>query len=206
MGALGIDVSSLDGTADWAKMKSRGIEFATIRGSWNLNYYDLRYKINMAGALEQDIKRISYHWYVPRKDPRKQAEFFVENTISSELPRMIDLEDSPRSYVYGYRGIVNAELKPFFARVKELTGEDCIVYTSPSYIQNYFIPNVDTWIGEHPLIIAHYQASAPTVYPPWIQTRWLAWQTGAKYDGNYYGFPDAKEAALYVWNGDIVKI
>lgn len=197
MNSLGIDISSYDGVIDWPTVASRGIKWATIRASWNKNGADNNYSINMQGARSNLIKAVSYHWYVPRVDPIAQANWFVDHSGTVELPRMIDLEDT--TFIKAYRGIAT-ELRRFLDQVCARTNERCMIYTSPSYINNYLTGS--TWLSEYPLIIAHWDVAYPS-YKLWQRTNWRAWQYTGKGDAKYYGIPQCTDCSLYVWNGHV---
>lgn len=190
--SLGFDISSGDGFIDWPLAASRGIRFATIRATWGLDGLDSRYLANLNGALAAGIKPISYAWFVPRKNTIAQAYWFTSHALPSELGYMIDLEDT--TWVKGYHGIW-PEIKKWMTA----TGARKI-YASPSYIKSYLYDCPD--INDYELIIANWDVAAPGYAKPVQPTRWWAWQYTGKAYGPYYGL-QAKEAALYVYNGEL---
>ena len=195
---FGMDISSMDGVISWDIAAARGISFATIRASWGLDGIDTAHSTNMNGAFANNIKRIPYHWFVTRKDARAQAQWFVAHSINGELPRMVDLEDTV--YVKGYAGM-GVEVLKFLAEVNRLTGEICLVYTSPSYIRSYLQGYPE--LSRYPLVIAHWDAAAPSCPLPWHQGRWQAHQFTGKASAPYYGITQCHDAALYTWNGEV---
>lgn len=186
----------MDGVITWTTAAQHGIEFASIRASWGMDGIDASHSLNMAGAKAVGIKRIPYHWFVTRKDARKQAQWFIDHSVFGELPRMVDLEDT--AYVKGYAGM-GIEVLKFLSEVDRLTDELCLVYTSPSYIKSYLQGYPE--LSNFPLVIAHWDAAAPSCPLPWHQGRWQAHQFTGKASAPYYGITQCHDAALYTWNG-----
>lgn len=199
--SLGIDKSSLDGPIDWQKAYRNGIRWASIRTSFGDASVDEAHVQSMKEAADAGILRMPYHWYVPRKDPLKQAENFLAHVVGGDLPPMIDLEDYMS--VKAYEGIGRNEILPWLSAVKQATGITPAIYSSPSYITSYL--KKETWLMEYPLVIAHYNAPYPSVPLPWIASKWYAWQFVDGADAAYFGFKEAKGCAMYVWNGDVRK-
>jgi len=193
MKPLGLDASQGDGTIDWKIAAQHGISFATIRASWGTTGVDTRFGYNMTHAKDEMIQRSPYHWFVPRLDTLAQVNWFVAHSFTAELPRMLDLEDS--APYYGYIGI-GAEVEKFGAELLRKTGEVMWIYTSPSYINAYL--RGCTYLCKYPLVIAHWEAAAPSVPLPWNRGRWTAWQFTGKGDAPYYGITQCHDCSLYV--------
>lgn len=196
MNSLGIDASSGDGVIDWAIAASHGIQFATIRATWNNCYADANYAVNMTHAYQNGISRAPYHWFVPKVDAVSQARWFVNHSSTSELPRMVDLEDTP--YIKGYHGIW-AEIQKFLDQVEAMTTQKCWIYLSPSYVSSYLYDCPQ--INEYPIVVAHWDTNAPKFTRPLETCRWVVWQFTGTAIAPYYGITQCKEAALYVYNG-----
>lgn len=193
MNSLGFDISSGDGVIDWQLAASRHIKFATIRATIGVDKPDERYGANMAGAFAAGIKRMSYHWLNPRLDTLAQANWFAGHSQYGELGRMVDLEDSGL-YYRGYHGIW-PKIK-LFCDIAQIE----TIYASPDYINSYLYDCPQ--INQYKLIIANWEVSAPKYIRAVETTRWTAFQYTGKGYGNYYGI-QAKDAALYVWNGEL---
>jgi len=193
---LGFDKSSYDGTVNWQFAKLRGIEFTTMRASSGLDE-DTLYKTESLKAAFDGVPVIPYHYYIPKKyTPQAQAEKFLQVMGYNPNRAMIDLEDY--KFIVGYKGIALKELKPFLSAIEQATNKKPYIYTSPSYIKNYFVPKVDTWLSEYPLIIANYQVSAPYIPAIWTPLNLAGWQFTATADAPYYGFEQALGCALQV--------
>ena len=193
---LGFDKSSYDGTVDWEVSKAKGITWATIRASYG-TVKDTRYDLASYKAITQDIKVIPYHWYVPRKySSLVQASSFLTAARSSNMPAMLDLEDSGLTNI-AYRGIASKELKIWLDVVDNAVGAKTFIYSSPSYIKSYLYQ--DTWLSEYPLILAHYRVPAPLIPKPWTPINLAGWQFGGDdSDAKYYGFEQALGCSLQV--------
>jgi lysozyme len=192
MNQLGIDASEGDGVITWKTAALHGIKFATIRATWGVDGWDKKYAVNMAGAKLEMIARSPYHWFVPRVNTIAQVNWFIAHSQTAELPRMLDLEDY--SGHYGYIGI-GSEIDKFGVELQRQTGEVMWIYTSPSYINNYL--KGCTYLSRYPLVIAHWEAAAPSVPLPWNRSMWRAWQFTGKGDAPYYGITQCHDCSLY---------
>jgi lysozyme len=194
MNVLGIDLSEGDGAWNPLVSQTMGVKFATIKATGGTGGVDTHYNENWAKAPTAGIERIAYHWYVPRVDPKVQAQWFVAHSQEGERPRMVDLEDNPRAKVFGYYGVAD-ELRKFLDEVQRLSGERCLIYCNRAFAI-YFRRPTDGWLSQYPLVVASWGASCPSVPWPWYP-RWYAWQfTGTEWGPNYG--VEAKECSLYV--------
>ena len=200
MNSLGIDVSGLDtkmeAQINWYTARLRGVSWATIRKSSGLSQ-DPMFNQNAMTAQAQNVMVMPYHYYVPKTDWRKQADVFLNGAFGG-LPACIDLENY--RMIRAYRGIWQAEIKPWLDYVWERTQVQPCIYTASAYITDYL--QLDADASQYPLIVANYNVSAPFIPRPFIPGNWLAWQFRGKDDGKYYGFTGARSCALYIWNGD----
>lgn len=200
--SLGIDLSEGDGEWDAAKSKTRSISVATIRATWNKDKIDSRFATNWLRAQGAGIRRLAYHWFVPRVDAVAQACHFVTHSETGDYPRMLDLEDS--LYTKAYYGIAT-EIKKFLDMVESLTGERCIIYTNRAYSDAYLrrpygTDPRDYWLNQYPLVVASWGSAAPSVPYPWFQTQWMGWQFTGTAHGPSFGV-QGLETSLYAWNG-----
>jgi GH25 family lysozyme M1 (1,4-beta-N-acetylmuramidase) len=192
---LGFDKSSYDGTVNWTLAKSRGISWATIRASYG-SVKDNLYETEKAKAIENGIKVVPYHWYIPKRySPTIQVSAFLTSALGSNMPAMLDLEDS--GFTAAYVGVALKELKIWLDMVDNAVGAKTFIYSSPSYIKSYLFK--DTWLSEYPLIIAHYRVSAPLIPKPWTPINLAGWQFGGDdSDAKYYGFEQTLGCSLQI--------
>ena len=136
----GIDVSVHNGTIDWQKVKSSGIDFAIIRAGYGklINQKDARFERNYAGATAHGIP-VGAYWYsyaVTPDEAKQEAHVFLEaiNGKNFEFPVYLDIEDG-NTFRTGKKN-VNAIIKAFFD-VMEKAGYWVGIYTSRSAVQTY---------------------------------------------------------------------
>lgn len=193
---LGIDVSHWQGQVDW-DIVSRYTHFAFMKATEGTTYTDARFHNNWQKAGAAEILRGAYHFYRPSFDPIDQAEHFI-NVVgkNSELPHVLDLEDgvgvtAPEKLA--------ADVKMFLARVEELTERKPIIYTSPSFWNEYM--RESDWASAYDLWIAHYTSKPePRIPPPWHQ--WLFWQYTDKGNGASVGV-ESEYVDLDWFNGSL---
>lgn len=194
--SLGFDISSWEAAhANWPLAVLRGIEWASVRATSGLAV-DTWYSRHRDGAEAVGIKPVCYHYYIPRKGWKAQAELYLKTVQSSRVRPMIDLEDY--GTIRAYAGIGLAEIKPWLEYVEQATGVTPLVYSSPGYIKAYL--SRDTWIKRYPLFVAHVETGAPRVETPFIPMTEAAWQFTFTDSGPYYGLSN-QSAALALYYG-----
>lgn len=62
MSKFGIDVSTHNGSLDWAALKKAGVDFAIIRGGYGRYAVDSQFRSNMTGAALQGIP-VGVYWF-----------------------------------------------------------------------------------------------------------------------------------------------
>ncbi len=168
----GIDISKWQGTIDWAKVKTAGIEFAFVRVSDGANTKDLKFASNWSGAKAAGIIRGAYQFFRPSQSVTTQADLMIDalggTYTPGDLPPVIDVEDdgglSPAT--------VAARTRQWVDRVSTRLGVKPIVYTGKFFWRDEvgspasFAPN--------PLWIAQYTSLCPDLPAPWA--RWTFWQ------------------------------
>jgi len=177
----GIDVSHWQGQINWKSVAQAGKRFAIMKATESTNFVDDTFEPNWKGAKDNGILRGAYHFFRPRVDARKQAEFFLETVEFSEgdLPPSLDLEDS---------GNMNAasiipRVKIWMDTVREATGVDPILYSGVSFLNTFLtvsLGNPPQWAQKHTLWIANYlspEARQPNLPSGW--KKWDIWQHSA---------------------------
>lgn len=93
----GVDVSSHQGSIDWAAAKAGGVEFAVIRASFGESRTDKCFEANLRGCGENGVPYGFYHYSyaLTPKEAEREAEFFLETVRGSapELPLFFDFEE-----------------------------------------------------------------------------------------------------------------
>jgi lysozyme len=174
----GIDVSSYQGTINWASVKAAGIQFVSTKATEGVTYTDPTLRENWAGLEREGITRCAYHFAHPSISAVDQAHYFV-NAVeavggyknSSTLQFMLDLEDAD--------GLSPAAVwewvQSFMSTLQTLTGRPGIIYTG-YYFWRDNVGNPTNNLNA-PLWIAAYDAK------PLIPSAWK-YYTFWQYDDN----------------------
>ena len=126
----GIDVSKWCGDIDWDQVAATGLEFAIIRVSDGLNYYDYKFTYNWAEARRVGITRGVYQYFRPSQDPIAQANLLITEVGALEtgdLPPVIDVETSDGQST----STVVTKVQQWLDHVEAGLGVTPIIYTSP---------------------------------------------------------------------------
>lgn len=93
----GIDVSSHQGSIDWAAVRAGGVKFAVIRASFGAGRRDKRLEENLKGCGENGLPYGFYHYSyaLTPEEAEEEAEFFLEAVKNSapKLPLYFDFEE-----------------------------------------------------------------------------------------------------------------
>lgn len=167
----GIDVSRYQDLIDWdevKKMKAQNVElqFSFIKATEGLYNVDPRFKRNWRKAKEVGLARGAYHFFIPGKSGRQQAEMFISyvELESGDLPPVLDIEQT-----YGYPADKMREsIKAWLDVVEEYYKVKPIIYTNIDFYNKY----LDGSFDQYPLWIAHYLQPGK----PRINRDWWFWQ------------------------------
>ena len=171
----GIDVSRYQSTINWKEVKQmdeKGIKigFAFIKATEGTSIVDEQFRRNWIEAESQDMPKGAYHFFVPKRNAKKQAQNFIQivNLKPGDLPPVLDVEKS--------RGVsvneMQKEVKEWLDEVERHYGVKPILYTNIDFYEHYF----QTGFEEYPLWIAHYlQPDKPR-----IEKNWVFWQHSEK--------------------------
>ncbi len=131
-GPRGVDVSTFNGTINWAQAADAGLSFAFAKASEGLTIRDDRFAANWAGMKASGLVRGAYHFFRAGDDGAAQADVFLACVGSFEpgdLPPVLDWETGGESDA----GSAVAVATDFMAEVQRLTGLTTIVYTTFDY-------------------------------------------------------------------------
>ena len=167
----GIDVSRYQQTINWKEvkeMKVKGIKvgFAIIKATEGKSHVDPEFRRNWLNADLQDIPKGAYHFFIPGRDAKSQAQNFIQivNLKKGDLPPALDVEISGKVSVNEMR----KEVKIWMDAVEKHYGIKPVIYTNLNFYQKYFQQGFD----DYPLWIAHYlQPDKPR-----IDNKWMLWQ------------------------------
>jgi lysozyme len=171
----GIDVSRYQSTINWKEVKQmedKGVKigFAFIKATEGTSIVDEQFRRNWIEAESQSLPKGAYHFFVPRRNAKKQAQNFIQivNLKTGDLPPVLDVEKSRGASVIE----MQKEVKEWLDEVEVHYGIKPILYTNIDFYQHYFSKGFE----EYPLWIAHYlQPDKPR-----IENKWVFWQHNEK--------------------------
>jgi GH25 family lysozyme M1 (1,4-beta-N-acetylmuramidase) len=162
---LGVDVSTYQGTVDWAKVKASGRAFAITRVGDGLGG-DNTFDANWAGIKANGMVRGAYQYFRASDDPKQQADILlakIGTPADGDLAPTLDLET-----LDGQSGAtVVANVKTWLSYVKQKTGRTPMIYTSPGFWPSIGNPDLSAYV----LWVAHWGTTCPS-----MPTGWSTWQ------------------------------
>ena len=152
----GIDISSHNGNINFEAVKNSGVEVVIIKATEGVDFIDRMVNQHYIGAKNAGLNIGFYHFMSEKTDPCRQAEDFyncIKDKSYNVLP-CLDIEVN--NYGRSATEITNRCLE-FINRFKELSGQDCMIYTGGYFGRD----NLDSRIKCYPGWIAHYGVSQP---------------------------------------------
>ncbi|HEY6463925.1 MAG TPA: GH25 family lysozyme, partial [Polyangiaceae bacterium] len=167
----GVDVSTYQGSIDWASVKAAGIDFAFTRVSDGTGSPDGTFKTNWEGMKSAGIIRGAYQYWEPAEDPTAQANLVASSLqgagglVAGDLPVVMDIETSGGASA----ATIEANMQTWLAAVKASTGKTPIIYTSSGTY-----PISATTFDTYDLWVANYTSGCPSMPVGW--SKWVFWQ------------------------------
>lgn len=166
----GIDISHYQGDVNWNRLGQTRqgqfpINFIFMKATEGGDYADDKFVANFDSAKVHGFIRGAYHFYNPKTDANKQADFFI-NTVkleSGDLPPVLDIEKKGRDVEKLQQG-----LKVWLQKVEEHYGVKPIIYASYKFKTRYLN---DSIFDTYPYWIAHYYVDSVR-----YQGDWRFWQ------------------------------
>lgn len=166
----GIDISHYQGDINWKMLKQTHqgqfpIEFIFMKATEGGDYPDKRFVANFDSAKAHGFIRGAYHFYNPKTDANKQADFFI-NSVKLEpgdLPPVLDIEKKGRDMEK-----LQDDLKIWLRKVEKHYGVKPIIYASYKFKARYLNDSV---FDSYPYWIAHYYVDSVR-----YQGQWKFWQ------------------------------
>jgi len=156
---LGVDVSSYQGTINWAQVKAAGYTFAWAKATEGLTVNDAQYSNNATNGVSAGVKMGAYHFAHPETNSAtSEANHFLSiagsHIISCEVPPVLDLEDpggsSPALTTFFTSAQLTTWVQAWMSAVQTATGVVPILYTDGS-IAGYLNSSLTTyklWIAD----------------------------------------------------------
>ncbi|MBW4577828.1 MAG: hypothetical protein KME08_21575 [Aphanothece sp. CMT-3BRIN-NPC111] len=159
---FGIDVSNHNGTSiNWQHVKSADISFAFVKATEGGTFKDSTFTTNWRGIQNAGIIRGAYHFFRPLKSIEEQVKNFLDVVVKlapSDLPPALDLEHFPDKVRVEWDQLsLNERIdraKTWLDKVEQKTGRKPIIYTSPSFWEE-FMGDTQAFT-DHALWLANY--------------------------------------------------
>jgi GH25 family lysozyme M1 (1,4-beta-N-acetylmuramidase) len=174
----GVDVSSWQGTIDFARVRASGKRFVIAKATEGNTWTDSTYLRNRAGAIANGLRFTGYHYARPGRtagDAVSEADHFlaVLQLRKGMLVPALDLEVSNSMSV----SELQLWTRSFLARVYSKTGVKAMIYTSGSFWAEHM--GNTTWFSAngYRVWIAHWGTTSPSVPATnWGSQGWSFWQ------------------------------
>lgn len=195
----GVDTSHHNAAVNWTTLQANGVRFAFIKATDGKDYLDPAFADTFRAAREAGVVRGAYHFYETDDDGAAQAEWFIRNVDlqPGDLPPVVDIE----RITGPVDGDLDTQFQTFLSTLQAHYGQPAIIYTGP----NFWDHSMRAHFPDHPLWVAQYGVSAPTLPDGW--SAWTFWQytetwqppgTVAPIDGSYFNGDAASLQALVV--------
>jgi len=163
----GIDVSKYQHVIDWTSVKAMSVEdirisFAFIKATEGNINEDKYFKRNWKKAKLARLTRGAYHFFLPTKSGKTQAENFISSVDlePGDLPPVLDVEQT-----YGVSSVkLRQRVKVWLDTVEDYYGVKPIIYTNVDFYKQHLDEDFD----DYPLWVAHYiKKGKPRIYRDW---------------------------------------
>ncbi len=201
-GVLGIDVSSWQGSVDWAAQARAGKRFAYVKATEGIRYKNPYFARQYTGAYQAGLIRGAYHFATPNSSGgTRQARIFAGSgggwsADGRTLPGVLDIEYNPYGATcYGKSDAqMVAWIRAFTTEYKRLTTRDAVIYTTTDWWKTC-TGNSRAFSKTNPLWLARYGTTPGTLPGAW--TRATFWQyTNKPIDQNRFSSTRARLRAL----------
>ena len=162
----GIDVSHYQGDIDWKMLGQTRqgqfpIQFIFMKATEGGDYTDDRFAANFDSARVHGFVRGAYHFYNPKTDANKQADFFIQSVKlePGDLPPVLDIEKKGKDIKK-----LQADLKVWLRKVENHYGVKPIIYASYKFKTRYLNDSV---FNTYPYWIAHYYVDSVRYEGDW---------------------------------------
>ncbi len=167
----GIDVSHYQQNILWQdvqqmKVKNVAIGFVFIKGTEGTDRVDDKFRDNMQATKKVGIIRGVYHFFVPSKSGKEQAENFLENVHlkKGDLPPVLDVEQINGTSISD----LQQRVADWLTIVEKKYNTKPIIYSNVDFYKTFLADR----FADYPLWVAHYLVKDK----PRIERKWLFWQ------------------------------
>ena len=166
----GIDISHYQGDVNWKMLEQTRqgqfpVRFIFMKATEGGDFADDKFVANFDSAKAHGFIRGAYHFYNPKTDANKQADFFISSVKlePGDLPPVLDIEKKSRDVKK-----LQDDLKIWLRKVEGHYGVKPIIYASYKFKTKYLNDSV---FDSYPYWIAHYYVDSVR-----YQGEWKFWQ------------------------------
>lgn len=167
----GIDVSRYQKSINWKLVKQMKVEniklgFSFIKATEGIGFVDDMFRRNWKKSKEAGVIRGAYHYFIPYKSGKAQAENFIGTVdlLPGDMPPVLDVETVTGSNAKELK----QNVKEWLQTIETTYKVKPIIYTGVDFYARYLGNDFD----EYPLWAAHYQQKKE----PRISRPWNIWQ------------------------------
>lgn len=180
----GIDISRWNGDILQAVDQQDRLSFVICKATQGKSYVDPDFHTNWKLITEKGLIRGAYHFYDASQDPMDQAEHFAKTLgelTSTDIGPILDIEPESIPADFEVDPLqLQVDLYIFLRHVERLSGRKPIIYTDPSFGDQYL---TNDKFGQYALWVADYtEAAQPTIPRIWSGKGYKFWQKSASYD------------------------
>lgn len=162
----GFDISHHQGKINWnelAKLQYTPfpVRFVFMKASEGGDFSDTAFVRNFAEARKHGFIRGAYHFYNPKTDANRQADFFIRSVDlePGDLPPVLDIETRSDDM-----DKLRKDLLVWLRRIEAFYHVKPILYTSYKYKTRFLNDSV---FNTYPYWIAHYYVDSVEYQGPW---------------------------------------
>lgn len=166
----GFDVSHHQGKIDWEALRKTQqspfpVRFVFMKASEGGDFSDTAFVHNFNMARQYGFIRGAYHFYNPKTDASRQADFFIRSVQlePGDLPPVLDIETRSKDVPK-----LRRDLKVWLDKIEAHYRVKPILYTSYKFKNKYLNDSV---FDAYPYWIAHYYVDSVE-----YKGQWKFWQ------------------------------
>ncbi len=135
----GIDVSNHQGSIDWLKLPTQGVDFAYIKATEGGDFVDKSFAKNWDAAKNAGVKRGAYHFFTLCKSGHEQAANFIRTVPEdpNALPPVVDLEYLGNCAQRVSLNAFHKQLGDYIADIETHTGKSIVLYLTQEFDDDY---------------------------------------------------------------------
>ena len=163
----GIDISHYQGDIDWKLLASQRagefpLRFIFLKATEGGDHGDDTFRANFDSARAHGFVRGAYHYFIPRTDARRQADFFIRTVQlqKGDLPPVLDVETTQGKS----KADLQRAVKTWLDCIESHYGVTPILYASYKFKLRYLN---DSIFQRYPYWIAHYYVDSVRYEGPW---------------------------------------